>query len=111
MLNNKQSRLKEKLKKDKDKLPDIWKVLEKRKKKGLWDGEIEVIETTSQSLIKGAHYYVIDDPKQASIRCISCSVPHGGILEAHMLHRYNVKDGVLYFDGEPANQTPDGFKQ
>lgn len=89
---------------------DIWGVLEKRKEKGLWDGEIEVIETTSHNLSKGDHYYVVEDARRRSIKCLSCNMPHGGILEPHRLHRYTIKDGVLYLDDKATNTTPEGFR-
>lgn len=90
-----------------DDIPNVWDVLKERKRRGLWDGEIEVIELKSpQSLNKGRHYYVIENNRERSVKCISCAIPHGTILEAHMLHRYEVKDGIIYLDGKPLNEVP-----
>lgn len=90
-------------------IPDLWKVLNERKKKGLWNGEIEVIETKSHSLIKGKHYYVVENPRTRSIKCISCAVIHGTILEAKFLTRYKIEDGILYFDNKPMNEKADNI--
>jgi len=84
--------------------PDAWEVLAKRKRQGLWDGEIEIRQIKSFNLSKGKHYFVIEDPHSGSVKCISCPITHGGILEAHLLHRYKIEGGVLYFDGKPLNQ-------
>ena len=85
-------------------IPDLWKVLQKRKKQGKWDGEIEIIPIKEFNLSKGAHYFVIDNPGKHSIKCISCPISHGGILEAHLLHQYKLEDGVLYLKGKAINE-------
>jgi len=90
-------------------LPNIWDILAERKKRGLFKGEIEVIKTKEFNLSAGEHYFVIEDVAKASIKCVSCPVSHGGILEPFMLTRYEVKDGVLYLDGKSKNKTPKGF--
>jgi hypothetical protein len=90
--------------------PDIWHVLELRKKLGTWHGEIKVHKIKEYHLTKGPHYYVIEDLRKRSVKCISCPISHGGILEAHLLARYKIEDGVLYLDGKPINKTPEGFK-
>jgi len=85
---------------------DIWSVLKERKRKGLTDVEIEVIPLKEpQSLSKGKHNFIIDDLRRGSVICTSCKVSHGGILEAHLLHRYKVENGIIYLDGEPTNES------
>lgn len=92
--------------KKKEKLPDIWKILEERKKLGLWDGEIKVHQIKEYPLSKGEHYFIISDNRKREVMCTSCPLKHGGILEAHMLSRYKVKDGVIYLDGKATNTAP-----
>ena len=87
--------------------PDLWKVLEERKRKGLWNGEIQTIETKSYSLSKGKHYFVVENPRTRSIKCISCPISHGTLLEAKYLTRYKLDDGVLSFDGKALNEKAD----
>lgn len=55
------------------------------------------------------HYYVLSDNRKRVIRCISCKILHGGILEAHLLTRYKINDGVLSLDGKAVNKIPQGF--
>jgi len=93
----------------KPEMPNAWDVLAERKKKGLWNGEVTTHKVKRYKLNKGAHYYVIEDYRSGSVKCISCPVSHGGILENHMLTRYEVKDGVIYLDGVARNKTPKGF--
>jgi len=92
--------------KNKEKLPDIWQILEERKKRGLWDGEIKVHQIKEYSLSKGEHYFIISDNRKREVTCTSCSIKHGGILEAHMLNRYKVEDGVIYLDEKATNIAP-----
>ena len=92
--------------KNKEKLPDIWQILEERKKRGLWDGEIKVHQIKEYSLSKGEHYFIISDNRKREVMCITCPLKHGGILEAHMLTRYKVEDGIIYLDGKPTNTAP-----
>ena len=91
---------------EKEKLPDIWKVLEERKKRGLWDGEIKIHQIKEYPLNKGEHYFIISNNRAREVKCTSCPLSHGGILEAHMLTRYKVENGVIYLDGKPTNQAP-----
>ena len=90
-------------------MPDAWAVLAERKKKGLWNGEVTTHKVRKYKLNKGAHYYVIEDYRSGSVKCISCPVSHGGVLENHMLTRYRVEDGVIYLDNVARNKTPKGF--
>lgn len=85
---------------------DIFKELEEKKAQGIWDGKVERIEFKEHSLIKGKHYYEIEDVKKRTIVCISCPVRHGGVLEAKHLLDYQIKKGVLYFKGKAVNETP-----
>lgn len=98
--NNKESKDK------KEKLPDIWKILEERKKRGLWDGEIKIHQIKEYPLNKGEHYFIISNNRAREVKCISCPLSHGGILEAHMLSRYKVENGVIYLDGKATNTAP-----
>lgn len=84
--------------------PSVWDVLEERKKRGLWDGEIDTIEIKEHSLSSGKHYFIVEDASKRSIICNTCPISHGGILEAHLLHLYRLEDGILYFKGEPVNE-------
>ena len=97
--------------KNKEKLPDIWQILEERKKRGLWDGEIKVHQIKEYSLSKGEHYFIISDNRKREVKCISCPVNHGGILNAEELYRHKVENGVIYLDNKPLNITPKNFKQ
>lgn len=90
--------------------PDIWRVLEIRKKLGTWHGDIKIEQIKKYNLSKGPHYYVVEDLRKRSVKCISCPVSHGGILEAHLLARYKVENGIIYLDGKPTNEAPKGFK-
>lgn len=87
-------------------LPEnIWEVLRERKKRGLWDGEIEEIVPKEYNLTQGEHYYEIDDLRQRTVKCSACPITHGGILEAHLLTRYEVKNGIIYLDGKPKTKA------
>lgn len=86
-------------------IPDIWKILEERKKRGLWDGEIKIHQIKEYPLSKGEHYFIISNNPAREVMCISCPLQHGGILEAHMLARYKVENGVIYLDGKPTNKA------
>lgn len=88
---------------------NIWGILRELKKKGVFKGEITEIIPKDFNITQAAHYYVVDDLRKRSIKCISCPVVHGGVLEAHLLSRYKVEDGILYFDGKPTNRIPEGF--
>lgn len=104
--------LKEELKKDEaESKPEsnIWGQLKELKKKGLFKGEITEIVPKDFNITQSKHYYVVDDLRRRSIKCISCPISHGGILEAHLLTRYKIEDGVLYLDGVAQNQIPDDF--
>lgn len=104
--NNSKQKRNENSQNDDDKAPNIWDVLEERKKKGLWDGEIEVIPIKEHKLVGGEHYYIVSDIRKREITCTSCAIRHGGILEARYLTRYKIEDGILYFDGKAQNSTP-----
>ena len=82
-------------KKSQSKYLDIWEVLKIRKEKGLWNGEIKVHEIKEYNLNKGDHYFIIEDLKKRSVKCISCPISHGGILESHLLTRYTIENGVI----------------
>lgn len=89
----------------KPEMPNMWTGLAKLKESGDWDGEIETHQVGKEiSLTKGEHYYILSDKRKRIVECIACPVKHGGILEAHMLTRYKVEDGVIYLDGEPTNK-------
>lgn len=90
----------------KDDIPNIWDVLEERKKKGLWDGEVEVVPIKEYALTAGEHYFKVTDTKKGEVTCTSCAIQHGGILEAHLLTRYKVEDGVIYLDNKPMTRAP-----
>ena len=64
--------------KNKEKLPDIWQILEERKKRGLWDGEIKVHQIKEYSLSKGEHYFIISDNRKREVTCTSCSIKQIG---------------------------------
>jgi len=89
---------------------DFWGVHAERFKKGLTKQPI-VVEHPKQTyyLNKGDHYFVIENLKKRSIKCISCPIQHGGILEAHLLAHYKLENGVLYFKGKAINTTPKDF--
>ncbi len=87
-------------------IPDIWKVLDLREKLGLRKEKIDIIQTREFNLTKGEHYFVMESIGKRSIKCISCPITHGGILEAHLLTRYKLEDGVLYLDDKPQNKAP-----
>lgn len=86
---------------------DIWEVLAERKKKGLWSGEIDRIAVTEYDLTKGTHYYEITSLQKREVTCILCPIAHGGILEAHLLSRYQVKNGIIYLDKMPRTRAPE----
>lgn len=89
-----------------EKPPNIWDVLEERKKKGLWDGEIDVVPIKEYPLTAGEHYYELTDIRKREVTCKSCAIKHGGILEAHLLMRYKVENGVIYLDNKPVTRAP-----
>ena len=70
---------------------------------GLWDGEIKVSQIKEFPLSKGEHFFIISNNPAREVTCITCPLRHGGILEAHMLARYKVENGVIYLDGKPTN--------
>lgn len=86
--------------------PNAWDVLKERKKKGLWDGEITTHEVKDYPITSGEHYYEITDIRKREVTCTSCPIKHGGILEAHKLTRYEVKDGIIYLDGKAMTKAP-----
>lgn len=88
-----------------DKPADIWAELEDRKKKGLWDGEIDIVQIKEYPLTAGEHYFQITNIRKREITCTACAVQHGGILEAHLLHRYKVENGIIYLDNKPMTKT------
>ena len=90
-------------------MPNVWDVLKERKKRGLWDGEVTTHTVREFNLRGGEHYYIIENLRIGGVKCVSCPIAHGGILEQHMLHRYEVKNGIIFLDGEAKNKTPDGF--
>ena len=85
---------------------DLFEALEEKRKKGLWDGDVEHIEFKEHNLTGGKHYYEMLDVRKREIVCTTCPIRHGGILEAKMLTRYRLEKGVLYLDGKPCNETP-----
>ena len=88
-------------------MPDFWQTLAKMKEEGTWEGEIETHEAGKEiPLTKGEHYYIISDRRKRIVECISCPVKHGGILEAHLLTKYKIENGVLYYNDIPTNTTP-----
>lgn len=86
--------------------PDIFEGLKKRKKSGLWSGEVETIEMKEHNLSSGKHFFEFLDIRKREIVCTSCPIRHGGILEAKDLMNYELKGGVLYFKGRAINDTP-----
>ena len=82
---------------------NIWELLKEKKKRGLWNGEIDVLPIREFNLTSGKHYFVVEDAKKRSIKCVSCPIMHGTFLEAKYLTRYTITDGVLAFDGKPIN--------
>lgn len=91
------------IKYDPENLPNLW---DKLKKGG---AEIENIEAEEINLTSGEHYYIIDDLRTRSVKCISCIKKHGGILESHLLTRYKVENGIIYLDGKATTKAPAGF--
>jgi len=83
-------------------LPDIWSVLEQRGHK------IRRSKVKEFSLTGGKHYWVIDNLKEKSVKCISCPVKHGGIIDAKEAALTTVRDGVIYFKGKPVTEKPEG---
>lgn len=88
---------------------NIWGMLRQMKKAGQFKGEITEIIPKDFNITQAPHYYVVDDLRKRSIKCIACPIIHGGVLEAHLLTRYKIEDGILYFDGVATNRTPEGF--
>lgn len=87
----------------------FWSTIKWLHERGLHKGDYQEYEKPFYNINKGAHYFVVEDPKKRSIRCISCPVKHGGILESHLLTRYLIKNGTLFLDDRPINQTPSDF--
>lgn len=87
----------------------FWARVKWLQERGMWKGDYREYEKPYYNLNKGNHYYVMDDPRKGSIKCLSCPVKHGGILEAHLLTRYTLNEGVLALDGKAINTTPDNF--
>lgn len=87
----------------------FWAKIKWLKERGFHKGDYQEYEKPFYNLNKGGHYYVLKSPSSYTIECISCPVKHGGILEAHLLTRYTLKDGVLYLDGRAVNQVPENF--
>jgi len=87
----------------------FWAKIKWLKDRGLHKGDYQEYEKPFYNLNKGGHYFVLDNSAKRTIKCISCPVKHGGMLEAHLLTRYALKDGVLSLDGRAINQTPENF--
>lgn len=87
-------------------IPDIWRVIDLQKQLGLRDKGYETITPKEFNLSSGKHYFVLESIGKRSIKCISCPITHGGILEAHLLTRYKLEDGVISLDGKPLNEAP-----
>lgn len=77
--------------------------------RGFHKGDYREYTKPFYNLNKGAHYYVLDNPARRTVKCLSCPVAHGGMLEAHLLTRYRLQDGVLYLDEKPVNVVPENF--
>lgn len=86
--------------------PDPWKVMDLAAKLGIPAPKIDRIQTKEFNLSSGKHYFVMENIAKRSIKCISCPITHGGILEAHLLTRYTLTDGVLSLDGKALNTAP-----
>jgi hypothetical protein len=84
----------------------FWNKIKELHQKGILKGDYREYEKPYYNLLKGEHYYEIEDAKKGSIVCTSCPVRHGGILESHLLARYKVEDGVLYLDDQAINKAP-----
>lgn len=90
---------------EKKKLPDMWGYLQFLFDKGIRKEKIDIIPIKEYNLAaSGKHYFVIDDIRKRTIKCTTCPVTHGGVLEAHLLTHYKVEDGVLYFEDKAINQ-------
>lgn len=87
----------------------FWQKMKWLHERGLHKGDYQEYEKPYYNLNKGAHYFVMDDPRKHTIKCVSCPVKHGGILEAHKLSRYTLSEGVLSLDGKAINQVPENF--
>lgn len=87
----------------------FWTKIKWLKERGLHKGDYQEYEKPFYNLNKGGHYFVLDNSTKRTIKCISCPVKHGGVLESHLLTRYTLKDGVLYLDGRAINQIPENF--
>jgi len=87
----------------------FWQKMKWLHERGLHKGDYQEYEKPYYNLNKGGHYYVMDDPRKHTIKCISCPVKHGGILEAHKLSRYRLENGVLFLDDKAINQVPENF--
>lgn len=105
-----QNKAKENKKPKQNSIPEenlnIWDALKRAKKDGRFKGEIHEYHKPHYNLLKGEHYYEIEDAAKGSIKCVTCPIKHGGILEAHLLSQYELKNGVLYLDGVAQNKTP-----
>src|SRR6266498_3357368 len=82
--------LREEEKDSQRKKPNLWDVLAERKRKGLWDGEIERVTIKEYNLSDLPHFFVLDNKKR-EVKCTNCPIEHGGILEAKLLSRYEIK--------------------
>lgn len=82
-------------------LPDIWEVARSR---GNTIDTYPVVEYDLSS--NNAHFFEIEDLRKRSVKCTSCKVRHGFILEAHRLHEYKLENGILYLKGKALNRTP-----
>lgn len=91
-------------KKQKPEVLDIWQVLAERKRRGLFQGEIDVVQTKEFNLTRGAHYFVVADNRGRDIKCISCPISHGCILDARNLTKYKIEDGVIFYNGKALNK-------
>lgn len=86
---------------------NIWDILRKRAENGDFEGTIDTIIPKNLFSSKSkVHYFVIKDIRKREVECTSCELHHGGILEAHLLTRYKIENGIIYFDGNPINETP-----
>lgn len=90
---------------------NMWARIKWLHDRGLWAGDYKETPVQTYKLNKGPHYYIIENPRSGSIKCISCAIQHGGVLEARFMTRYKVEGGVLYFDGKAINKAPEDFHQ
>lgn len=83
--------------------PEIGSVWDRLRKKKI---PIETIVPKDIFSSNAPHYFEITNFKTAEVTCRSCPVRHGGYLEAHLLTRYRVTDGVIYLDNKPMTHAP-----